>query len=150
MDKSGKSILWFLGACLIFTEGTIAAIAKVSSTISGGWILLFGFLSLMTVLTALLTMFDRNPAFILAGQGELVPLSILQAIALNNNPTLLKYLITRLPPSIWIHGETDAEEDKQENVPEPEVSDTEVDESEVTDESEQREFREALKNLDTD
>ena len=95
-------------------------------------------------------MFDRNPAFILAGQGELVPLSILQAIALNNNPTLLKYLITRLPPSIWIHGETDAEEDKQENVPEPEVSDTEVDESEVTDESEQREFREALKNLDTD
>jgi len=63
MGKSGKSILWFLGGCLIFTEGTIAAIAKASSTISGGWILLFGFLSLAVVLTTLLIMFVRDQQF---------------------------------------------------------------------------------------
>ena len=81
MGKAGQSILWFLGACLLFSEGTIGYVATNKEKLDGGWVLLFAFLCLLTVLVALLRMFQLNPAFIMAERGDVVQLALIQQLA---------------------------------------------------------------------
>ena len=112
MGKAGKSVLWFLGACLVFSQGIISAVAKIYATVDGGWVLLFGFLCLATVLGTLLLMYRQNPAFLTAERQDLVPLSLIQEVAKRNNPQLLTYLIRTLSPEVWTSGEVDVEEEQ--------------------------------------
>ena len=145
MDKAGKSILWFLGACLIFSQGLITAVAKAFTSVDGTWVLLFGFLCLAIVLATLLTMFIRNPSFITAERGELVPLSIIQQVARQNNPDLLKQLIVTLSPESWVSGEVEEEEPPGEI--EHEMEELEVDEGDGEDSASNEEFNRAFNML---
>jgi hypothetical protein len=94
MNKAGRSVLWFLAACLVFTQGIISIAANYGTPIAGVWLLLFGFASLLIVLSVLFLMFKINPAFITAEHNDLVPLSLIQHVASNtNNPKLLGQLM---------------------------------------------------------
>lgn len=147
MNKAGRSILWFLGACLLFTQGTISFVSQAYSSISGGWFLLFGFLALLSVLVTLLIMFFKDPAYITAERSDVVTLSLIQKIARKSNPELLKTLITHIKPSTWIKGEIDAEEEETDAALDVETLEDDVDEGETKDVYEQRDLNEALKTL---
>lgn len=115
MNKAGKSVLWFLAGCLVFTQGIITIATNYSTPIAGGWLLLFGFASLSSVLLVLFLMFKINPAFITAEHNDLVPLSLIQHVASNtNNPKLLGQLITSISPEIWNNGGPDIDDETEE------------------------------------
>ncbi len=127
MDKAGQSILWFLGACLFFSEGLVAGVAKAYTDVDGSWVLLFGFLCLSIVLVALLVMFRINPAFITAERGDLVPLTLIQQLARDNHPDLFK-LIMNMKPELWTAGEPGVDDAEAEAPVEP-IPEEETDES---------------------
>ncbi len=128
MNKAGKSVLWFLAGCLVFTQGTISIAANYSSSIAGGWLLLFGFASLSSVLLVLFLMFKINPAFITAEHNDLVPLSLIQHVTSStNNPKLLSQLIANISPEIWKNGGPEVE-DEADEIEENEIE--EIDECE--------------------
>ena len=109
MDKAGQSILWFLGACLFFSESLVAAVAKAYTDVDGSWVLLFGFFCLAMVLVALLVMFRINPAFITAERGDLVPLALIQRMSRDHDPDLFKRIVN-LNPELWASGEPDVDD----------------------------------------
>ncbi|MEN8133830.1 MAG: hypothetical protein ABFS45_27465 [Pseudomonadota bacterium] len=151
MGKAGKSILWFLGACLVFSESIIAGVAKLYTNVDGVWVLLFGFICLGIVLATLLLMFRINPAFITAERGDLVPLTLIQQVARDSNPDLLKQLVISLSPEAWTTGEPNVEEAESEEPIEP-IPEEETDESEddiVADEEFTKVFA-ALKSVQSD
>ena len=90
MDRAGQSILWFLGACLAFSEALIAGVAGAYTDVEGSWVLLFGFLCLAVVLVALLVMFRINPAFITAERGDVVALTLIQQMSRDHGPDIFK------------------------------------------------------------
>lgn len=145
MEKAGKSILWFLGACLFFSQGLITAVAKAFTSVEGTWVLLFGFLCLAMVLGTLLIMFIQNPTFITAERGDLVPLSIIQQVARQNNPDLLKQLIVALSPDAWVSSEVGDEEVGDHT--EYEEIEAEVDEGGGKDQEDYQEFINAFNKL---
>lgn len=126
MGKAGRSVLWFLGACMVFTDAVIGVVAKTSTTVTGDALLMFGFASLLAILAALVAMFIRNPAFITAEKGQLIPLELIQSIARTSDPGVLRHLITQIPASAWTTGESVAvepDDDETEDLAE----DTDVD-----------------------
>jgi hypothetical protein len=137
MNKAGKSVLWFLTGCLVFTQGIISIAANYSQPIDGGWLLLFGFCSLTVVLSILFLMFRINPAFITAERNDLVPLSLIQHVASNtNNPRLLSQLIATISPEIWNNGGPDVDDEdpaETELISATEIDEAEEEETDVTD-----------------
>jgi len=144
MDKAGKSVLWFLGACLLFSQSLMAVVAKIETSIGGGWILFFGFLCLVSVLVSLLTMFLRNPAFLTAERGDLIPLSLIQHIAKDNNPDLLKQLILNLSPKALYPSKIDEVENDE---LESDVNESEIDEEGNEEHDDSKEYDAALSKI---
>lgn len=145
MNKAGRSVLWFLAGCLIFTQGITSIAANYGTPIAGEWLLVFGFASLLIVLSALFLMFKINPAFITAEHNDLVPLSLIQHVASNtNNPKLLGQLIASISPEIWKNGGPDIDDELEENEANPSEN---VDESEEDDLEEQDSIENALSAL---
>ena len=140
MGKAGKTILWFLGACLVFSQGIISAAAKFFVDVDGAWVLLFGFLCLATVLGTLLLMFKLNPAFIIAESKDVVRLSTIQGITKGVNSQTVKYLIENLPAEAWTSGVVDAEEEHDIDEIEPEITEDNVDELDTDDVSDREDF----------
>jgi len=149
MGKAGRSVLWFLGACMAFTQAVIGTVARAYTGIDGSWVLLFGFMCLTIVLTALVIMFVRNPAFITAERGDLVPLSLIQQVARGNNPELLKELLKSISSAAWTTGETDKVDDDLTEYEDPVLAGDEVDESDIPDESDNADWRKALESITT-
>lgn len=147
MGNAGKSVLWFLGACLVFSQGIISAVAKIYTTVDGEWVLLFGFLCLAIVLGALLLMFRQNPAFLTAERQELVSLSLIQAVARESNPQLLTYLIRTLSPEVWNSGEVDVEDEQDTEEIEGEHAEEDVDEIDADADSDQDDFTKAFSKM---
>jgi hypothetical protein len=147
MGNAGKSVLWFLGACLVFSQGIISAVAKIYTTVDGEWVLLFGFLCLAIVLGALLLMFRQNPAFLTAERKELVSLSLIQAVARESNPQLLTYLIRTLSPEVWNSGEVDVEDEQDTEEIEEEHAEEDVDEIDADADSDQDDFTKAFSKM---
>ena len=146
MKNAGRSVLWFLGACLIFTDATIAVVARSGEGLHGAWILVFGVLSLAAILGALLFMFKQSPAFLVAEHGDLAPLTLIQGILRSHSPHLAKLLIERIPTAAWSGGTVDepaepSEED--EDLP----PDEEVDDDTNLDPGEESDFRDMLQSL---
>ncbi len=127
MDKAGQSILWFLGACLLFSETLVAGVAKAYTDVEGSWVLLFGFLCLTIVIVALLVMFITNPAFIIAERGDLVSLTLIQQLARDNHPDLFKRIMN-LKPELWTSGEPGVD-DAEAQAPVESIPEAETDES---------------------
>jgi hypothetical protein len=147
MEKAGKSVLWFLGGCMVFTQVVISIVSKSYSNIGGGWILFFGFMCLLVVLTALIIMFVRNPVFITAERGDLVPLTLIQHVARNSNPELLRQLVTSISSSAWLIGEVDAGEDEDTETEEAQLMEEEIDEKEEIEDADRNGFLEALDEI---
>ncbi|MHC4087053.1 MAG: hypothetical protein ACYSWZ_01575 [Planctomycetota bacterium] len=144
MGNSGKSVLWFLGACLVFSQGIFTAVAKIYTTVDGESVLLFGFLSLATVLGALLLMFRQNPAFLTAERQDLVNLSLIQEVARKNNPRLLTYLIRTLSPETWTSGEVEVKEEQDTGEIGEEHAEEDDDEIDADADSDQGDFTKAF------
>ena len=100
---------------MAFTDAVIGVVARTSTTVSGDALLGFGFASLFVVLAALVAMFVRNPAFITAETGQLIPLELIQSIARTNDPGILRHLITQIPIDAWTNGESVAVEPDDED-----------------------------------
>jgi len=147
MGKAGKSILWFLGACLVFSQGIISAAAKFFVEIDGGWVLLFGFLCLATVLGTLLLMFKQDPAFIIAESKDVVRLSAIQGIIKGINSQAAKYLLEHLSAEAWKSGEVDTEDEHDTEETEPELTEDNVDELESDTDSDPEDFVETFREI---
>jgi hypothetical protein len=147
MGNAGKSVLWFLGACLVFSQGIISVVAKIYTTVHGEWVLFFGFLCLVTVLGALFLMFRRNPAFLTAERQDLVSLSLIQAVARESNPKILTYLIRTLSPEVWNSGEVDIEDEQDKEEIEEEYTEEDVDEIDADADLDQDDFTKAFSEM---
>ena len=65
MKNAGRGILWFLGACLAMTQGTVALLARSDGPPETS-LLLFAGGALAAVLAVLLLMFFHNPLMVTA------------------------------------------------------------------------------------
>ena len=151
MDNAGRSILWFLVACLGFTEAAISFVAKSKEDLGGVWVLLFAFLCLVTVLVTLLRMFQLNPAFITAERGDVVKLALIQRMTREYTPEMLKHILN-LKAEVWKSGEPDVD-DAEAAAPVEEPADVEPDEEpdEAADDgAPDEEFAEAFAALTSD
>lgn len=145
MNRAGQSVLWFLGACLVFSDGIIAVAANISKQIDGGWILVFGFLVLIAVLCALLYMFKRDPAFLIAERGDLVSISLIRELIprIGNDPKLISLVLDSITQGTWNAGGIEiAEEDSF--VEDDLEEDLEEDEEEDADDGFHEEFSRLL------
>ena len=116
MNKTGKTVLWFLAGCMAFTEAALTMTAKLND-VKSAWVLAFGLLSLIAILTALVIMYKKDPAFLLAQSRDVTLLSLIKSMASQNSPELFKQLIEKLDLSS-LRGEEKGEEDEEGDEPE--------------------------------
>lgn len=91
------SVLIFLGACLAFAEALAGAVAALNKEhVSAITVLVFGTINLAMVLGVLVYMFWKNPAFLVAERADLVPLALLERIADEEDPRLVRELLKHL------------------------------------------------------
>ena len=104
MSIQGKSVLWFLAGCLVFTNALIGTIGGTNENFWAGWLLIAGILSLGIVLMTLLYIFRVNPSFLIAEKEHVLSLAKIdllrkiQSEAEINNPVLFRQLILSLSP----------------------------------------------------
>lgn len=147
MKNAGKSILWFLGSCLLFSQSLIGVLNNYSDAINTIYLAYgFGFLSLIIVLGTLLYMFKLDPAFITAEKGDMVPLAIVRQLSSNVNPILLKTLIETIPAGIWSRGEDVVDSDEDEEIQEDDLIEEELND----DEGDALDYSEFLKKINKD
>ena len=65
MNRSGKSVLFFLAGCMAFTDAVIGIVARTSSDANSVQLLVFGGICLLIIICALVSMYFKNPQFIL-------------------------------------------------------------------------------------
>ena len=130
-SNRGTSILWFLGLCLLMVEAVITALSYKLCDYSFHPIVLlfFAFLSLATVVGALLYMFMKNPAYLIAEKGQLTTLLSFQEMAKHNSPDLLRWALMKADISKIGEGEAgytdDTDVPDEEVLAEPEVGNVE-------------------------
>ncbi len=90
------TVLIFLATCLAFAEALAGIAGSLNPQASPIWILLFGTINLILVLTSLLYMFWKKPEFLVAERQDLVPLAAIQAILQQNDPKLMRELLKSL------------------------------------------------------
>lgn len=120
-SQAGNSVLWFLVGCLALVETIIGVLGNQfkSSPYFGYWLLTFAFISLLVVLGALLIMFFKNPQFLIAEKDQLGLISYFQFLAANEDPELVKEVLSRFDPNRLVANEplnieSSLDEDKEE------------------------------------
>lgn len=96
MNRSGKSVLFFLAGCMAFTDAVIGIVARTSSDANSVQLLVFGGICLLIIICALVSMYFKNPQFILAEEGHLIPLTVLEKITEIGDPKLVKGILFKL------------------------------------------------------
>ncbi len=97
MRDGGTRPLVFLGACLAFAETTLGTLATFAGT-SGTLAAVFALVSLGMVLSALVAMYWRDPAFLTFSSREALDLRMLELLRDRLTPELLSLYVQSLRP----------------------------------------------------
>jgi hypothetical protein len=96
MNNAGRSVLWFLGACLVLVHLLAGIGLKFTDPHLGPYVLVFGFLCLISILVSLLLMYHKDPSFLMAERDDVRFLSVLRSLADRSNPELLAQVIKHI------------------------------------------------------
>lgn len=147
MNKSGKSVLWFLGACLALTQVVVTAVATNVSYYDIQNILIYSFISLFLILAVLLIIFFKYPELLLAQSEDLVSLVMIKEAVKDMNADLAKEIIMSFSASNWVKPEVDEVEEDIEDELEDEITVGE-EPIEVSDKELEKEHEQLLRQME--